>query len=189
MSLSQPFPTRSLGCFWPWFEVCGGQEWFSDVFGYADFHSSDAVRTYHHICMVPVLMRTAKHGLEPSKQLGNFRDYDALKSCHFPISHHQFFPHHHFFPAFPSFPARFVLQLQPSNSREENHCRRRMYAEVRENHMRLALVRDLAFGWRRKELLKVRRLGWDMMGCHVLYIYILYNIQYYTHIVWVWLST
>jgi hypothetical protein len=77
MSLSQLFPTRSLGCFWPWFEVCGGQEWFSDVFGYADFHSSDAVRTYHHICMVPVLMRTAKHGLEPSKQLGNFRDYDA----------------------------------------------------------------------------------------------------------------
>lgn len=40
----------------------------------------------------------------------------------------------------------FVLQLQPSNSREENHCRRRMYVEVRENHMRLALVRDLAFG-------------------------------------------
>lgn len=40
----------------------------------------------------------------------------------------------------------FVLQLQPSNSREENHCRRRIYAEVRENHTRLALVRDLAFG-------------------------------------------
>lgn len=42
---------------------------------------------------------------------------------------------------------RFVLQLQPLNSSEENHMRRRMYAEVRQGHTRLALVRDLAYGW------------------------------------------
>ncbi len=42
---------------------------------------------------------------------------------------------------------RFVLQLQPLNSNEENHMRRRMYAEVRQGHTRLALVRDLAYGW------------------------------------------
>ena len=79
---------------------------------------------------------------------------------------------------------RFVLQLQPSNSREENHCRRRMYAEVRENHMRLALVRDLAFGWGHGEralVLKVwRRLGWDVT--YYIYDYISYIFIYILYI-------
>eukprot|EP00913_Durusdinium_trenchii_P029889 g28006.t3 len=38
----------------------------------------------------------------------------------------------------------FVLQLQPCET-SNTHRMRRMYAEVRENHMRLALVRELSF--------------------------------------------
>ncbi|CAE7375410.1 unnamed protein product [Symbiodinium natans] len=40
----------------------------------------------------------------------------------------------------------FVLQLQPTSSREGSYRPRRLYAEVRENHVRLAMVRGLSYG-------------------------------------------